>query len=150
MPPFPLQGKEEHMTMGALLLSLSKKCTDGKKSKITACWPGEQFVSLNKSHFLLFCLLMVPVSIHGHWAHVSCPHYHCTELPWSEEGCLPLWLSAASKHKLGFTRKIKAEINFFTNWQQLEKGIKMPEFSIWALETHFDSDFFFKLLLHAL
>lgn len=67
----PSQGKEEHVTrevpLLSLALSLFTKCAYGKKSKITACWLEKQFVSLNKSHFLLLCLLPVQASLHGHW-----------------------------------------------------------------------------------
>lgn len=67
----PSQGKEEpvasEVPLLSLALSLFAKCTYGKKSKITACWLEKRFVSLNKSHFLLLCLLPVQASLHGHW-----------------------------------------------------------------------------------
>lgn len=49
-------GQSEEMSLAqrvSVSLSLSEKHAYGKKSKITACWPRKQFVSLNKRHFLL-------------------------------------------------------------------------------------------------
>lgn len=110
--------------------------------------PRSQLVGLENSLFpttrAIPSLLFVDsqASIADTWGqHVFISHYCCSQLPSTQAKHLPLYLFAASKHILDLTKDVKSDIHFFTNWQ-LEKGIKMPEFNIWAMETHFSSDFF--------